>query len=186
MSTTHPPELTYEITHNRRLRFTVTAAVVNQQITFQNLLDLILIATTAIAPYDLYDLVKIRMVTVWSQAALGTPTTVQCVFNTSSGDRSIHTDTSLGIRPACVHARPSTESLASFYTNSGGGAAFQITAPAGSIIDLDLNFRDTPGAGVAAANASVGATVGSVFYRGLDGLAAAGSNFPVPTGISSF
>jgi len=183
----HPGEIGgYEITHNRRLRFTCTAAVVNQAISFQNLLDLILVATTTIAPFQLFDLVRIRSAQIWGQAALGTPSSVALSFDSATGDRTLHQDTSLGIKPAYIKAVPSPKSLVSFFNVTTGGQAFLLTCPAGSIIDLDLQFRDIPGQGTAATNASVAAPVGSIFYRGLDGLAAAGTNFPVPAGVFSF
>jgi hypothetical protein len=49
-----------------------------------------------------------------------------------------------------------------------------------------VSFRNIPGIANAATNASVGATIGTVFYRGLDGLAIASTNFPPPPGIIQF
>jgi hypothetical protein len=180
----HPRELSnYEIQQERVLRFTVTAAVIEQTFSFQNLLDAILIATTAIAGTDLFDLVKINKVEVWGQAALGTPSTVSVTFMTTTGDRSIHTDTSLGIKPAHCIGKPSGQSLASFFQASGGGNVFKITAPAGSIIDVSCFFKTANAVPVAAANALVGATAGDLYFRGLDGLAIAGTNFPPIVGV---
>jgi len=188
-STTHPPQLNnYQITHSVNLRFTVVAAATNS-ITYQNLLDTILLATTAIAPYQLFETVKVRKVMIWSQGPIGTPTTVSLQFNGqtagSQGDRKVHTDTSLGVRPAFISASPSSVSLASKYQPSSTAVAFTLTAPAGSIIDVCLTFNDSPGTATAAQNASVGSVVGSVGFRGLDGLAASATNFPVPAGIYS-
>jgi hypothetical protein len=178
----HPPQINgYEVTHSSRMRFTVTAAA-NQLITYQNLLDAILIATTAIAGFDLYDIVRVNYVEVWSQAALGTPSTVSVTYVTATGDRSVHTDTSLGVKPARVLAVPSKMSLASFYQLSAAGGCFSVTCPAGSVIDVDLTYKTAQVTPVAAQNALVGATVGEMYFRGLDGLAAAGTNFPVAPG----
>jgi hypothetical protein len=138
------------------------------------------VATSATVGYDLFEMVRIHRVTVWAQAALGTPTTVAIKYNTTTGDQTIHTDTSLGVKPAFVSARPSNKSLAAFFQLSGAGAAFQITAPAGSIIDVQCSFKTTSLAPVMAQNALVGATVGEFYYRGLDGLAAATTNLPPP------
>jgi len=181
----HPPQLNeYEITHGVTLRFTCTAAVVNQVITFENLLDSILIATTATAAFDLFDLVRIRRISIWGQAALGTPSTVAVTFLTPTGDGDVHSDTSLGIKPAYVAARPSKRSLASFF-NVAIGAVFNITCPAGSIIDMHLSFRTTTAAPTATQNPVVAAVPGEVYWRGLDGLAIATTNFPPPAGIPS-
>jgi hypothetical protein len=180
----HPPQINgYEITHEKRLRFTVTAAVAAQVITYQNLLDLVLVATTAVAGFDLFDLVKVKAVEVWSAAALGTPTSCSVSFVTATVDRSVHTDTSLGVKPAHVSAVPNSQSLASFWQASAAGNAFVIQAPAGSIVDCTLCFRTASATPTAAQNALVAATPGEVYFRGLDGLAAAGTNFPSIPGV---
>jgi len=186
-STTHPPQLnSYQITHSVNLRFTVVA-MTNISITYQNLLDTILLATTAIAPYQVFETCKVRKVMMWSQGPIGTPTTVSLQFNGatpgSQGDRIVHTDTSLGVRPAFLSASPSRTSLASKYQPSSTAVAFTLSAPSGTVIDVALTFNDSPGTATAAQNASVGSVVGSIGFRGLDGLAASATNFPVPGGI---
>jgi hypothetical protein len=185
-SLTHPPQLNlYQLVWNKVLRFTSTAAATGTQITFQGICNTILFASTATAPYQVFDFCKINRVSVWGQAALGTPSTVQVVFNgtTIIGDANVHSDTSLGVLPACVHARPGAAVAALFQVN---GNAFQLTCPAGSIIDVEVTLRDSLGLATAASNASVGATVGGVFYRGLDGLAAASTNFPPVGNVPTF
>jgi hypothetical protein len=184
----HPPQLNdYSVSHGKTLRFTVTAAVTNQSITFANLLDAILVATTATVGKQLFDVVKVRRVTIWAAAALGTPTTTAITFlgNTNAGDDSIHTDTSLGFKPSYVSARPGPKTLASFFNASGAVIAFTLTAPAGSIIDIHLTYRTSVSAPVTVANALVAATAGEIYFRGLDGVAAATTNFPVPNGINA-
>jgi len=182
----HPPQIdSYQVIHSTCLRFTVTAAVVNKVITFGNMLDAMLVATTAIAGFQLFDLVKVKKIRLWGQAALGTPSTVEIQFNTATGDFVVHTDTSLGIKPAFVHARPSLKSLASFWQLATGGNALMLTAPAGSILDVHLSFKTSSNAPTGVANALVGANPGEFYFRGLDGLAVAATNFPVPTGIQS-
>jgi len=181
----HPPQIdSYNITHNIRLRYTVTAAAATN-ISYANILDSILIATSAVAGFDLFDVVKIKSLEVWSQAALGTPSTITVTYITATGDRNIHTDTSLGVKPAYIKAIPSRRSLASFWNASAAGGVFSITCPAGSIVDCNFVFRTTNALAVAAANALVGATIGELYYRGLDGLAAAGTNFPPIAGVAT-
>jgi hypothetical protein len=181
----HPPQVNgYEISHSVRLRYTVTAAVVSQAITAGNILDAVLIATTTTVGYDLFDVFKIRFVEVWSQAALATPSTCTVVYPQTIGDQSIHTDTSLGVKPAYVKAVPSDRSLASFWTATGGTNLFLVTCPAGSVLDLSCDFRTTNAAATAAVNALVAATVGELYYRGLDGVAIATTNFPPILGVA--
>jgi hypothetical protein len=142
------------------------------------LLDLILFPTTPTAPYRIFNAVKIKRVSVWGLAGLGTPSTVEVVFDgtTVTGDQSVHTDTSLGVLPACVHARPK-KSIAGLWNVASTNTAFTLRCPAGSIIDVELNLKDIMGDAEASSLASVGATVGEIFYRGLDGQPVATSNY---------
>jgi hypothetical protein len=182
----HPPQINgYEITHDKRLRFTVTAAAAATVITFQNLLDTVLLATTAVAGFDLFDVVRLNHVEVWGQAALGQSSTVGVTFVTVTGDRSVHTDTSLGVKPAYVKAVPSEKSLASFWQVSAAGNCFAVQCGAGSVIDVSLSFKTASATPTAAQNALVGATVGEIYFRGLDGLASAGTNMPPILGVNS-
>jgi hypothetical protein len=183
----HPPQINgYEITHKKRLRFTVLAGVVNSAISFADLLDLIVLSTTAIQGYDVFDVVKVQSIEVWGQAALGTPNTITVYFTTSTGDRSVHTDTSLGVKPAYVKAVPSQKSLASFWQSSAAGNCFSITVPAGSVIDLNLSFKTAEfTAPQGTQNALVGATVGDIYYRGMDAANSASTNFPPIIGVNT-
>jgi hypothetical protein len=180
----HPPQIDrYEVTHKCRMRFTVLATTAGTNITFQNMLDMILIATSAVAGVDLFDLVRIRSVECWGQAALGTPNTISINFNSTTGDQSLHTDTSLGVKPAHVLAIPSNKSLASFWQPSAGGNAFRIACVAGSVLDISLSFKTSSNAPTAPSSALVGATTGELYFRGADGLATATTNFPPITGV---
>jgi hypothetical protein len=179
----HPPEINkYEIRHNTRLRF-VTNAAVSLGITFQNLLDLIVFATGATTVFDMFTAVKVRAVEVWTVPALGTATTATVIFNGTSAallsDQSIHTDTSMGIEPAHVLARPNPKSLAAnFQESAGTSAAFVLICPTGSVVDVMLTFVSVFANAVAAQNAAVGATAGDTYLRGLDGLAVATTKLP--------
>jgi hypothetical protein len=181
MAITHPPSIgSYGITHTTRLRFTTNAAF-SGNITFQNLLDTIVFAQSALNLYDLFHAVKVRRVQVWTIPAQGTASSVQVAFTGIStqwaGDAAVHTDTSMGIEPAYVSARPAPKSVAADFQQSATNTAFNLVCPIGSVIDVSLTFRNTPGYAVLATNASVGATVGAMSFRGLDGLAAATSKF---------
>jgi hypothetical protein len=184
----HPPQINgYEIIHSKTLRFT-TAAAAALTISYQNLLDLVLFTTSATAPFDLFKMVKIRFVKVWAVPILGTAVSVEVMFDGvtagSQGDRRVHTDTSMGIEPAFVTARPLAKTLAANFQLSSGSSAFFIDCPAGAVVDVGLDFKsDTLGTAVAAQNVSAGATTGVVAFRGLDGLPQATSNFTVPTGL---
>jgi hypothetical protein len=185
----HPPPIQdYELRNSKTLRFTANAAV-SQQITFQNLLDTVLFAQGAAVQYDVFFAVKLKRVKVWSLPVVGQTNSVTIIFDGTVagfvGDRQVHQDSSMGIEPAYLSVSPSKQSLASKFQISSANNAFFIECSAGSVIDVDLDFRsDVLGIPVGAQNVAVGATVGAIGYRGLDGLAAAGTKFTVPTSLN--
>jgi len=177
---THPPAIkNYSIQHNCRLRF-LCLTVFNGEISFQNLLDSIFVAATAIQGNNLFTGVKIRFVEVWSN-----PSPVSVVPNTCSlsfngagtgytGDNRLHEDISMGSQPAHIFCKPDRKSLAANFQVSSANGAFLLTCPVGSVIDVGLTFsQNLQGLAVAEQNACVGATVGAVYMRGLDGVAVA-------------
>jgi hypothetical protein len=178
---THPPQLQrYNISHSTVLRFTASSAVA-LTITSQNLLDAILVAATATTGFELFEAVRIRHVEVWASPLLGSSVVTQVIFNgtTERGDWKIHEDTSMGVQPAHVKAKPSPRCLASlFQDNSPAANLFSLVCPAGSVIDVALTFNGTFAVGNAVQNALVAATAGATYLRGLDGLPTATTILP--------
>jgi len=180
----HPPQINPQVVHRQRMRFTCTTAATALAISFRNLLDAILIATSATVGYDVFDQVRVNLVEVWAIPATAAATTVAVQYSGGvagfSGDGRVYSDTSLGVQPAHVRCRPSAMSAAALWQVSANATpAFALTCPVGSVVDVDLSFRtvatDAP---TAAANALVGATVGEMYYRGLDGVATATTTLP--------
>jgi hypothetical protein len=160
----------------------VVNAAISQAITFQNLLDTMLVATTAIAGTNAFQVVRIRGVKVWAVPVLGNASTVSVEYSGLTagavGDSNIHSDTSMGIQPAFVNARPSARSLASTWQPNSSSAAFYLICPSGSVVDIEVSFRGGFGVAlVAAQNPLVAATAGYTYLRGLDGLAIATTKF---------
>jgi len=185
----HPPQLpSYGITRDVRLRFACTAAA-EYNVTFQNLLDTILVATGSTTAADLFSAVRVNSVELWAIAALGTPATLTLVFDGTTvgaeGDQKTHTDTSMGIEPAHVKARPDPLTQAGQFQGSAANNAFVLNVVAGTIIDVSMTLRQPVlGFATSSQNALVGATAGVVYYRGLDGKTTALTNFPVVGAVS--
>jgi len=180
----HPPQLpSYGITRDVRIRFAATAAA-NASVTFQNLLDIVLVATSSTTAADLFEAVRVNTVELWAIAALGTPVSLVLTYDGltvgAAGDLKTHTDTSMGVEPAHVKARPDPRTQAGQFQPSSANVAFLISVAAGTIVDVSMTLRQ-PVLGVATSsqNATVGATTGAVYYRGLDGKTTALTNFPV-------
>jgi len=175
------------------MRFQCTEANFEADITFQNLLDTVLFATTAITAADVYQAVRVNSVEVWApsqgvnpggETGFLPPSTVTVVFDGATvgaaGDLKVHTDTSMGIQPAHVRARPDPVTQADQFQQSGARVAFGLNIPEGTIVDVSMTFRQ-PVMGVAVVSqiAPVGLTIGATYFRGLDGKAASTTNLPV-------
>jgi hypothetical protein len=186
----HPPAIhDYSIVHERRLRFVSNGAVA-QSITFQNLLDLLIMATSATTGADLFQAVRIKAVECWCTPALGSVSTVEVVFDGGTagmvGDQRIHTDSSMGIEPAHVLARPAPRTGAALFQESNANAAFFLDVPQGAVVDVLLSFKQPMlGNAVGTQNPLVAATTGAIYARGLDGLAVATSKLLPPTGVNN-
>lgn len=181
----HPPVIrSYGITRDVRMRFVSNAAFANF-ITFQNLLDLVLIGVTATTLADLFFAVRINSVELWSVNASSSANTVVLIYSGAtvgaSGDQKTHTDTSVGIQPAHVKASPDRLTQAGQFQPSSADNAFSLQIPAGTVVDVSLTFRNPIDglAPVAAQNAGVGINTAVLYYRGLDGKPAATTVLPV-------
>jgi hypothetical protein len=153
-------------------------------VTFQNLLDTILLAASATAGFDLFDAVRVNSVETWAISVVGTSVTLITIFGGevvgAQGDQKTHTDTSMGVQPAHVKARPDPLTQAGQFQSSTANAAFALDIPANTVIDVSMTLRQPVlGQAVAAQNVLVGATAGVLYYRGLDGKAAATTVLPV-------
>lgn len=185
----HPPQLgNYLLKHSVRLRFVATAAF-STVFSYQNLLDCILVASSATTGWDIFHRVRVRGVEMWSIAALGTAASVSCQFNGSgtgiSGDGKFHTDTSMGVEPAHLFARPVRDSLPDLFQASSSNSVMTLEGGAGTVIDLLLSYQQVNGIGTAAQNALVGATTGVLYWRGLDGVGISTSNFIPPSNLDT-
>jgi hypothetical protein len=180
----HPPVIrSYGITRDVRIRFVSNAAFTGS-ITFQNLLDLILIGTSTTTLADLFFAVRLNSVELYSLPAVGGASTVTLIYSGAtvgaSGDQKAHTDTSMGIEPAHVKAAPDRLTQAGQFQPSSADVAFAMQIPTGTVVDVSLTFRNPVDGAVpiASQNAGVGLTIAQVFYRGLDGKASATTQLP--------
>jgi len=185
----HPPMIPQlNIAHSTRMRFIAgSAATVN--VTFQNLLDTFLVATSATAVADVFEAVRIKAVEIWAVPVIGNATTVEVQFVSNVagqyGKPQVFTDTSMGVQPAHVRAVPARQSALALWQLSSSAVAFELLCPAGAVIDLELSFIGRFGAPTAAQNVGVALTAGGFYVRGFDGLAAATTKFvPVADAVA--
>lgn len=186
----HPPQIrSYGLTHNVRLRF-VSNAAFGGNLTFQNLLDTILIGTSTTTLADLFYAVRVNSIELWTLPVIGGASTVNLTFTGATvgavGDLKLHTDTSMGIEPAHVKARPDRLTQAGQFQPSSTDVAFTLNCPSGTVIDVSMTLRNPiEGNNVASQNAGVAAVAGTVYYRGLDGKAVATTTLPIVGAFST-
>jgi len=170
-----------------KFRFTtLNQAVVALPITRAMLLNLYSMATTTTNQFRVLTAVKLKKLEVWvDPPALGSASTsVHVEWVGNQAPSTIHSDASMGVRPAHVLSKPPADSSDRWWSISGVNETetlFKITASAGSIIDVSMSLRYADDeAPVAAENGTgAGATVGHVYFNYLDGFA---SKLLVPTG----
>jgi len=190
-----PPMQNAQLSHSAILRFYNTGAGTILTVTQQNLLDAILVANTGILGQQLFDLCKIRKIKMWVPAISGANPLQQASLrfggaigsnNSGLGDGSTHICDSLSPNsPGRIVARPKPTSPAGSWFGTGAGSLFAIVGPAGTIIDIHLSFKNIAGTlGTSVQNALVGANIGAVYFRGLDGLGVSTTNWPPPVGVA--
>lgn len=161
--------------HNRRLRFGLATG--GHNITYINLCDAINVATAATTAYQLFDFVRVVGVEMWTIAAVGLNATLTLNFSGQTpglvGDSDQYTDTSMGIEPAHIRARPSPKCTASTWQpGSNSGTAFSVKSDTAGIIDVILQYRVNEAyLPATVANAPAGLSAGNIYYRSLDGVA---------------
>jgi len=184
---THPPSINPQIVYSQRLRF-ISNTGGTQPVTFQNLLDCIFVATTPIVGYDLFDTVKVKAVECWCQGVTNAPTTVTVDFSGgitgAAGSGQQTSDTSMGIEPAHVLARPTKTSACGQWQGSSALVAFTLIVPNETVVDVVLTFRNCSVAPVLYQNAGAGMATGQIYYRGIDGQSIAATKF-VPQALET-
>jgi hypothetical protein len=179
----HPPSINPQLKQKMRLRYTVvTTPAKNKLIQSANVLGSVVVATSAIATYNIYDTVRLESVEVWSAPSQGSaPATVAVQFpalNSPGNSGRVYSDTSMGIEPAYVKAVPDKLSNAGFWQESGSADLFYLTAPIGSVIDVVVSFATDQNAAPVASVTPGAATTGEMYYVGLDNLLLAATTLP--------
>jgi len=192
----HPPPLQSTITIRRTQRFQATSdlGVNGQAITFQNIGDTLLFASTASIGWQLAHSLIVRRVRVWGAMSSSLqPVTVSLEYALQStvgvnSDSLRFADTSIGATyPAFIDTKPPRNSGAGMWRYSSEQAtAFTIYCPVGSLVDVQYEFKLHDDAGAQSVNTTLAGAgiVGALLSRGLDGNTIAATNLK-PVGVSN-
>ena len=161
----------------------VTNAVFTGSISWQNLLDTVVMATSTTTVCDVFYSARLKSVEIWS------PPTVAGVVagwpslafdSPSQGDQRVVQIPS-GPNGGYVKCKPSNHSINGWtWQDSSALNAFTLDNMAvGTVLRVKLVMRSRMVSVQPAASAASGAVTGSIYLRGLDGLAAASCKFYV-------
>jgi hypothetical protein len=169
------PQYVPTISLSHKFRFNSGSNTGGFSITRKNLLNLLLVATSATTTARLIEGVRLRLVEMWTNpVALGaSPTSLQLEWFGENSPSTLISDVSMGVNPAHVRAEPPTSSSNQWWSMSGNQETdplFSISVPANTIIDVAVELRlvesETPTAG----DVPAGATLGQLYGDYLDGL----------------
>ncbi len=169
------------IQSHMKLRFTCVTATTST-ITWANLLDTVIVATTTTQAADVFYSARLKAVRVWTPPLVGSAGYQATVAfdSPSQGDQRVFVVSSGNAGGYC-ECKPSKASAnGKFWEDSSSVGAFTVNSmPVGTLVEVDIVFRSRFGTGsaVIAAQAGSGMTVGTIYLRGLDGLAAASTKF---------
>jgi hypothetical protein len=175
----HPPEYVATVRFPHRFRFQTSTGGATASIIRAELLNQILVATTTTTWGRVMSAVKLNKVEIWGFAGIGTtgvPALASVEFLGLQGPSTVFSDVQIGMQPAHVVAQPPPDSLNRFWSNSGQNetdALFTIVAPADSIVDVHLDCVLQDGETAVTGGGIAGATVGQVYYSGLDSIVSA-------------
>ncbi len=159
----------------------VLNATYTGSITWRNILDSVLMASSATVGYDVFYSARVHYVEVWTPptvlgVAAGAP--ALAFDSPSQGDQKVYNIpvTPQGGYCKCVPSKNSINGLT--WQQSSSLTCFTLNSfTAGTLIRISVVFRARMLSSNAAQNALSGATAGFVYLRGLDGAAKASSAF---------
>jgi hypothetical protein len=177
-----PPSFTPTIKSAHRFRFSVTSTTVplNTPVTRKNILNLVLMATSASTTVRLLEGVRLKSVEMWTNPILGIGSNAASPLQTCSiewiGENSpstIVSDTSMGMRSAHVFSRPPPSASNRWWSITGSQETdnlFTLSAPPSTIIDVVVELRFVEQEAPTAGDVPAGATLGQVYGNYLDGI----------------
>lgn len=172
-----PAEFVATLALVHKFRFTSSSAA-GSAVTRGMLLNLVSMATTTTNQNRLFTAVRLRRIQIWGQPpALGSATQTAIVeWLGNQAPSTIHSDSSIGIRPARIDTTPPADGSERWWSISGANESetlANLSVPVGGIIDVTLEMRlaDDEGAVAAENGTGASATIGKLYYNYLDSFA---------------
>ncbi len=170
-----PPEIDLTIRGSHVFRFQAGAAAVVNSVSYADLCNLYNVGTGANKLQGTFSTIRLRSVTVWP--ALSTSTTDAVALEWSAAGEFFKDELKNRTFPegqtitGALKFVPPPKSVAGFWHYSTNDILFYITAPSGSVCDVDLEFTFAGAYAPPSSVTTVGSvTVGNIYYGYLDGV----------------
>jgi len=177
-----PPPFHPTVCSVHRFRFVANSAA-TVTITRKNLLNLLLVATSATSTVRVIEGIRLRRVNIWSNPVIGVGAAVPSPLQTAQlewiGENSPSTvisDTTMGVRPLHLSTSPPPSASNRWWSMSGFQETddlFSLILPAASIVDVSVDIRFVEQEAPTAGDTPAGATLGQMYGGYLDGIATA-------------
>jgi len=175
-SLSHPPQIRPAISGSKTFRFNTQANAASEEAISQaNLVDLLVMATSASTSALLFNSIRLRKVEMWAAPQQGGAPAHISVTGTVAGPTNRKSDVSMGVTPAHVRWNPSPNSIADLWYEAGASSQslFTITAGNETIVDVTVDYIVQCDDNAIAGPVPSGATAGVIYGVPLDGIAAA-------------
>jgi hypothetical protein len=144
-------------------------------ITRKQILNLLLMATSATTTVRLFQAVRLKRVRMWSNpTALGQPSDAcQLEWLGENSPSTVISDSSMGVRPAHVNSLPPPSASNRWWSISGqleSDVLFALTFPANTIVDVTVSARLVEQESPTAGDIPAGASLGQLYGDYLDGI----------------
>lgn len=170
-----PPEIDLTVAGRHRFRFQAGAASVINSVSYANLCNMLQVGTGAHLLQGIISSVRLRSVTIWP--ALSTSTTDTVALEWSAAGEFFKDELKNRTLPegqtqtGAVRFTPPKKSVASFWSTTSNNILFYITAPSGSVCDVEVDFTLAGAYAPPTAVTVVGSvTIGNFYYGYLDGI----------------
>lgn len=178
----HPPQIHPSVSGSKTFRFQAANSVASVAVTSGRLLDLLVMAGSAITSFLLFSSIRLRKIEIWGAPAQGGVAEVCRVEGTGPGPENVKSDISMGVTPAHVHWNPHPDSVTTLWQNANGSSNSSlalITAPQYAVVDVTIDYiMDFLSGDVTAGPTPAGATPGQFYGTTLDGNGLTGSLVP--------
>ncbi len=182
------PQFESNIRLSHRFRFTASSALSLSSITGATLLGALgtvcTVVNTTVAQFA--RAFRIKSVEMWAPISSTSTAPVSCTivwFGFGNSPNIERTGTSISnAQPAHLRSTPPKESLAGFWQLTGSTNIFFLTAPGGTVVDLEVEYVLVDQATATSTQTVAAGTLGNVYYLALDGPT---TNLLVPVGLAT-